>query len=209
MSQLNIEKFIELINAYKPSFIEPKEIKIIFGISDYFTRIQKFDTEIKAYELFGSVAFLLNNRCDFISSESRIWNILLGFNNAKTKQFLWRIKSSYPNGKKTRINFIKLIQYLYFEKGLLLLNREKKENKCFEYFKNKNVVDVLFVGTSYKYKSLSKYFPLARMGVINHPSNKAGSNHIFNSLKSDLINHVTYYHRKYPITRFENFIIII
>ena len=200
-----VDDFIQMINKYKITEKEPNHIKIIFGLSDFHYPIQKYSGPIEIYKKFGSVAFLLNNRCDYISSETRVWNILLGENTENTKLFLNKIKAVTPNSIETRINISNLISCLYFEKGVLLLNRNVEDMTLFKIFQNKNVTDVLFLGVTGKSKSLAKYFPNAKMGIIKHPSNLARATSIYEKRDSKEIETISLRNKNYPKTTFEAF----
>ena len=208
MTKESTIKFIEMLINYNPKPSEPTNIKIVFGSSSYASNIQYFKTGIDAYEQFGGTAFLLNNICDYKGSESRVWNIILGCDDEDSVLFLKTMKyfSKDRNCVESILN--KLVMFLYFEKGLLLLNRETNNTKAFNVFADKSVSDVLFVGKSTKYKSLSKFFPRARLGVVYHPSTRAHHTRIYKFLDSKNIETVTYYKKKFPKTNFESFHVI-
>lgn len=101
---------------------------------------------------------------------------------------------------------LKIVYYLFFNDGIVLINRDKNK-KCFEVFKNYKVDDVLFVGPSIPYKSYTKYFPTARMGIIPHPSRRVSRSKksTYYTLNSNKISEVMYYNKKIQKTELENF----
>lgn len=64
----------------------------------------------------------------------------------------------------------KLIFYLYYEHGIVLVNRVN-HNALFKHFENINVTDVLITGSnSYKWILQSFNPNNTRVGIVEHPS---------------------------------------
>lgn len=53
MTKNSILNLIEMLINYHPDCSEPSKLKIIFGISNYASRIQQFETGIDIYNQFG------------------------------------------------------------------------------------------------------------------------------------------------------------
>ena len=123
--------------------------------------------------------------------ESKIWGPPTWF-------FLHSITFNYPNNptykeKMKTFDFFNNLQYIL---------------PCEIFRENYNVTDVLFVGKSARYKSLTKYFSQdSRFGVIFHPSRRVGrkGNWFYDTLDSSAIDEVSYYRKKYQKTSFSSF----
>ena len=200
---INFIKEIREFNEYK----RPSHIKIICGCSEYFQPIQKYKQldgiEIDVYEKFEYYSFLLDNKCDYIGSDTLVWNILCG-GSIDIKKFFNFCKGL--SKEEYKVSMLKIVNYLFFNDGIVLINRDKNK-KCFEVFKNYKVDDVLFVGPSVPYKSYTKYFPTARIGVISHPSRRVSKSKksIYYTLDSSEISEVTYFNKKFEKTKLEKF----
>ena len=160
---------------------------------------------IDIYNQFEYYAFTLDNKCSYLGSDTSIWRILVN-NKIDVKQFFSQVKGELLKNQNEQLCIIKLIYYLYFHEGIVMINRDV-DSKIFEIFSKYNVTDVLFVGKSVPYKSLTKYFPSARFGVIYHPSRRVGAkkNWFYETLDSRAIDEVSYYKKKYEKTSFMNF----
>ena len=204
---MNIQGFINVIKQYN-DYKEPENIKVIIGIADYFEKIHKYEeidnTPIEIYKQFKSYAFTLNNSCSYIGSDTLIWNILLN-NKIDAKKLFSHIKESDQCKEDKKLIIIKIIYYLYFHEGIIMINRDK-ENNIFDIFCNYHVTNVLFVGVSSPYKNLTKYFRDARFGVIYHPAARveASKKEFYKTLDSSNIMEVSYFNNKFEKTTFEN-----
>lgn len=206
------EKFVCEVNSFESNVDEPKTLNVIVGEDNYFDPIQEVDetvqNRIPIYGAFKSIAFFLDNRADFIGSDTKVWNILLGFTSRETKIFMRRIKGVPPYNDCERVNAKKIPSYLYYKYGLVMINRAGKHDK-FSIFSKYSVSNVLFVGKS-PYKRLTKYFPNAKIGLLPHPSNKCHSpkQKVYESLDSSLVDPVSYYSKKFERPLLESFKIL-
>lgn len=207
-SYMNIDEFINIVKLYK-DYNEPKDIKVIIGLAEYYEPIQKYkdmeNNSIEIYKNFKYYAFTLNNKCSFTGSDTLIWNILFN-NKINAKKFFSKIKEDDQNKKDSEMIIHKLIYYLYFHEGIIMINRDK-EKELFKIFRHYNVTDVLFVGVSSPYKNLTKYFNNARFGVIYHPAARIeySKKEYYDTLDSSKIEEVSFHNNIYDKTLFSNF----
>lgn len=205
---MTINEFIHVINEFK-DYKEPQNIRIVCGVSEFFPPIQKYrkidNRVIDIYDCFGYYAFTLDNKCSFNGSDTAIWRILVN-NKIDVQEFFSNAKGEFSKSKSEQVSMIRLIYFLYFHEGIVLINRNK-DKKMFEVFMKYNVTDVLFVGKSTPYKSLTKYFANSRIGVVYHPSRRVGKkkNWFYERLDSSAIDEVSFHNKKYSKTSFENF----
>lgn len=205
-------RFVSEVNSFEPNVGEPKKLNVIVGQDDYFGPIQEIEEMVRKripiYGAFESIAFFLDNRADFIGSDTKVWNILLGFTSRETKIFMRRIKGVPPYNDCERVNAKKIPSYLYYKFGLVMINRVGKHDK-FSIFSQYSVANVLFVGKN-SYKRLTIYFPNAKIGLLPHPSNKCHSpkQKVYESLDSSLVDSVSYYSKKFERPLLESFKIL-
>ena len=129
---------------------EPKDIRIILGKDVYggpkARTIEPFckATKIDFYKKFGQVAFIIDDLA-FQPSELYVLGVLLRSLD-KAVTFLEGLKTIDEG-------YEKFINYLYYTKHIVLINREGNASK-FEVFKHRNVTDVLIVGSKTSKRAL-------------------------------------------------------
>ena len=146
-----IISFINEVMGYVPS-TEPKDINIIFGTDPGELEEQIYEPvnkEIKIYKRIGSVALIRKRKTSTLgSAENAIFSLLLQCDRETSKFFIETINMLDLTNN--------LIEYLFFEHGLLLLNRINNIETIKKEIKNYNVENVLFLSEK-STKSLSKF----------------------------------------------------
>ncbi|MDD6917929.1 MAG: hypothetical protein PUJ40_05770, partial [bacterium] len=146
-----IISFINKVMAYVPSN-EPRDINIIFGTDPGELEEQLYEPvnkEIKIYEQIGSVALIRKRKTSTLgSAENAIFSLLLQCDRETSKYFIETINMLDLTNN--------LIEYLFFEHGLLLLNRINNIESIKKEIRNYNVKNVLFLSEK-STKSLSKF----------------------------------------------------
>lgn len=151
-----IDDLINEINGYSANGkSEPTNIKILLGYDVYNPNNRVVEsycksTNISIYKDFEQVAFLMED-LSFQSSEIFVLGLMLRSLDAASI-FLDKLKNiSY--------GYVKFVEYLYYEKGIVLINRNTKSN-LFKNMKSKPITHVLNIGKEMckkVYKELSKH----------------------------------------------------
>ena len=121
------------------------------------------------YNVFGPVAFIPE---DFsLTTPSQLFILGILFNNIKKAAlFLKTIKDRIANKEDF---FFRLINYLYCEKGIVLVNRSYNSTNFKYMFNNYKIDDVLIIGT---YSSNKRFIDArsekTKLGTIMHCSPK-------------------------------------
>ena len=158
-----LELLIEIENFH--GSIEPNNIKLIVGKSNLSYDVQsKYDIigNIDIYKHFKHCAFVVEKwKTSLNDAECCVWSLLLDISLSESKDFLNNIKSKKMENK--------LIEWLYFKQGIIMINRQGYA-KDFRIFKKYQVSHVLIV-SDYSYKVvLSNFDKLTKVGIVPHPS---------------------------------------
>ena len=163
-----IISFINKVMAYVPSN-EPRDINIIFGTDPGELEEQLYEPvnkEIKIYEQIGSVALIRKRKTSTLgSAENAIFSLLLQCDRETSKYFIETINMLDLTNN--------LIEYLFFEHGLLLLNRINNIESIKKEIRNYNVKNVLFLSEK-STKSLSKFL----VNKVNRKINIGWTEHL-------------------------------
>ena len=145
--------------------MKPSQLSVILGYDSVNSnRTDSFseNTNIDIYKSFMEVAFLFE---EFAINASEIFmlGILLGsIDNASN--FLKKMKA-LDNG------YEKLINYLYYKKHIVLVNRNTKANQLIELAREYDIKEVLIIGKEHvSKKALSLLKPDTLVGQVLHCS---------------------------------------
>lgn len=142
---VTILQLINLIDTYKIDTSKKiREVKIVLGEEGYSGVCWDEDycinhSSIDIYKEFKEVAFIMND-LSYKCSELFVLGLILGDN---------KLAIEFLDGlRKIKDGFYKFIEYIYYEHGIVFINRVEKK-KCFELF-DKNgykVTDVMIIGS--------------------------------------------------------------
>ncbi len=163
---MKFDKLIKEIVEFE-SKQEPDALKVIVGLSVASTENQSnFDiiNKLDVYKTFGHCAFIISKwKTANKNSESCVWALLLNCSTLESKDFLNEIKARKLESK--------LIEWLYFKHGVVMVNRQN-HNPCFFVFKKKNVTHVLITSDRSYTRILNNFDSKTKVAIVQHPSPK-------------------------------------